>query len=93
VELQEKLKKKLEEKRAKKEKAEEKEVNARLRLSRAITQYGGPWMAEDVSKQLESLPSKERGDALVCQIKFHRVVLKSKGPKILFQESHMGKVC
>lgn len=60
-------------------------------LSRAIAEQGGPWSLDTISKQLEKLASAQvKRLALINKPKFHKVVLKSVGNRILFQESSRG---
>jgi len=60
-------------------------------LVNEIGEYGGLWQSsEKVDEEIERLVSNEPNKvmkALHCQIKFHKEVLFSKGPKELFQKT------
>ena len=60
-------------------------------LVNEIGEYGGLWQSsEKVDEEIERLVSNEPNKvmkALHCQIKFHKEVLFSKGPKEIFQKT------
>ncbi|ELT89447.1 hypothetical protein CAPTEDRAFT_212803 [Capitella teleta] len=85
--LKEKVEQKLKDKHEKKEKQEVRHINMRLKASREVFSYGGPWASEEVEAKLSALVPAQQRKALLCQIRFHRDVLKSAGPRTLFQES------
>lgn len=71
---------------------EKEEKDAALRankfnITQEITKWGGPWSKEDVQPRLEEIDPSQRREALLAQIRFHKVVLGSTGERYLFQES------
>ena len=54
------------------------------------TEVGGVWNIDQIDEKVEELRNHGLNkvlNALFCQIKFHKEVLHSKGPKELFQKS------
>lgn len=82
---------KLAEKKAKQEKTEQTKMNNKLSVSREIVKFGAVWDKSQMEQQINTLESKKLREALLVQIKFHKVVLISKGPKELFQETFKKK--
>jgi len=67
----------------------------KIDLVNEISKYGGLWQSsERVDAEVEELISNEPNkvvEALHCQIKFHKEVLYSRGPKELFQKTVLKK--
>ena len=89
--LEEKIKEKLNAKKEKVANKEKKEQNINFKLSREISKYGGPWTEGEVEIKLNQIDEKQRHAAVLTQIKFHKSILKSKGPRELFTESIKGR--
>jgi hypothetical protein len=90
--LQRKLHLKLRSKATRKEQQEQKAINTRMKASREVFRFGGPWTLSEVSVQMEQLNGAAVRQALLAQLRFHRDVLHSKGDKTLFNESRHGVV-
>ena len=90
--LQRKLHLKLQSKATRKEQQEQKAINTRMKASREVFRFGGPWTLSEVSGQLEQLDGAAVRQALLAQLCFHRDVLHSKGDKTLFNQSRHGVV-
>ena len=71
VELQARLEQKLKEKHAKREHQEQKAINTKLKASREISRFGGPWTLSEVTAQLAKLDENTSRLALMCQLRFH----------------------
>ena len=69
--LQEELQKKLAEKQAKKETKIAKEQTSKVKASREVSQYGGPWGADEVEAKLGDLPEPQQRKALAVQLPPH----------------------
>ena len=83
---------KLHEKQKQKEQKNEKKVQAKVKATNGIVQYGGLWTSEgEVDLQLSKLNIPEQQNAVWTQIVFHRDVLKSAGKRTLFQKTVKGK--
>ena len=88
---------KLIEKQNKREQKEEKNSVMKVELVNEITEYGGVWQSfEKIDVEIEKMRSNGSGSskilaALYCQIKFHKEILQSKGPKELFQKTVKNK--
>ena len=94
--IQAQITQKLEDKKAKKEKTGGTKLNNNISISREISKYGGVWCKSEIETKLQELnkkvnPSKCVREALLCQIKFHKSVLNSKGPREHFQETFKKK--
>ncbi|ELU15134.1 hypothetical protein CAPTEDRAFT_215981 [Capitella teleta] len=86
------IKDKLAEKQQKKEMKATKEVNTKIKTSREVSQYGGPWVTEaEVESFLQDMAPAVQRKALVAQLRFHRDVVQVRGSKVLFQESSQGE--
>ena len=81
------LKKKLEQKVAKEAKENQKKTEA----TNSLAEIGKLWVNEDeIDTSLEEFEGDlEKRKALLCQINFHKIVLKSKGPKLLFNKTKL----
>ncbi len=91
VQIREKRLKKQEEK----ERKEEKQINEKIKITRDIQNIGGLWTLENIDTQLENISStgnmqKHQKEALILQLKFHKIVLGVKADKTLFQASAKG---
>ncbi|VDI77284.1 Hypothetical predicted protein [Mytilus galloprovincialis] len=82
---------KLAEKKAKQEKSEQTKMTNKLSVSREIIKFGGVWDKSQMEEKINKLEAKKLREALLVQIKFHKVVLLSKGSKELFQETYNKK--
>ncbi|VDI71580.1 E1A/CREB-binding protein [Mytilus galloprovincialis] len=92
--------KKLEILRAKKEKKankENKEYTQKVKLTGQLNELGGMWVTpqqiECYKVQIEDKPTYNVlfKEALIAQLQFRKHVIKSKGPKELYQQSCKGK--
>ncbi|ELU05803.1 hypothetical protein CAPTEDRAFT_202500 [Capitella teleta] len=90
--LQRKVQLKLQAKANRKEQQEQKAINTRMKASREVFRFGGPWTLNEVSVKLNQLDAVAARQALLAQLRFHRDVLHSKGEKMLFNESRHGVV-
>ena len=73
------------------EKAEKKSQRV-IRLTNAISNYGGVWSLESVSTHLERICDlKEQRNAVLSQLHFHRDVIGSSCAKHLFYETHQSQ--
>ena len=81
------LKKRLEQKVAKEAKENQKKTEA----TNSLAEIGKLWVNEDeIDTSLEEFEGDlEKRKALLCQINFHKIVLKSKGPKSLFNKTKL----
>ena len=61
-----------------------KEVSDKIKWTRSIVKYGGPWEMSEGKAKVDELPDSEQRPALLCQIKFHTFVAGAKGPQQLF---------
>ena len=78
---------KLKQRQAKKDDKEKRQHAQRVKLTGKLTELGGVWKSDDILTQLEACPSdKDKREALITQLQFHRDVLKSTGPRALFQQ-------
>ncbi|CAC5416053.1 unnamed protein product [Mytilus coruscus] len=73
------------------EKSEQTKMTNKLSVSREIVKFGGVWDKSQMEQQINTLEAKQLREALLVQIKFHKVVLLSKVSKELFQETYNKK--
>jgi len=81
---------KLKEKQNKRELKETKQRVMKVELVNEISKLGGVWSVDEIDAKIENLKQTGSGailNALYCQLKFHKEVLHSKGPKELFQKT------
>ncbi|KAJ8050610.1 hypothetical protein HOLleu_03875 [Holothuria leucospilota] len=79
----------LRKKQAEKKEKEEKYLQNRVHLTRELTEIGGIWSVPDV--EITKFPNDDmKFKAVICQLKFHKQVLKSKGPAEYFQKTCKG---
>ena len=84
---------KLKQRQAKKDDKEKRQHSQRVKLTGKLTELGGVWKSDDILTQLEACPSdKAEREALIIQLQFHRDVLKSTGPRALFQQQQREHV-
>ena len=88
--LQQKLQQKLREKSSKKQQQEQKAVDTRLKASRVVYKFGGPWSLSEVTTKLGEYDPTTAKQAILAQLRFHRDVLKSRGDRSLFAETRRG---
>jgi E1A/CREB-binding protein len=89
--LVQKKKEQLEARQKKKEDKEEKVTSSKIEITRKISEYGGPWLQSEVDKKLADIEEDRHAEAILAQLKFHLIVLQSRGRKELFQKTSKGK--
>ena len=62
----------------------------KVELVNEISELGGVWFVDEIDVKIENLKQIGSGailNALYCQLKFHKEVLHSKGPKELIKKT------
>lgn len=95
MKISEQIAKRLQAKREKVEMKEIKEMNIKTKYTNELIELGGVWSIADIDEEIGNIEGGDRDkrihSALLSQIKLHKVVLNSKGPRYLYQEQVKGK--
>ena len=88
--VQQELAAKLAAKHAKAHSVEEKQRSVKLKATKEVGLYGGPWELSELDEKVVEYDHCLR-KALICQLKFNRDVLQCQGRRNLFHETTGGR--